>query len=236
MSDAPKSSFLQQLRDKSGAVRAQDSATRPVEETLLDIDRRLWQAYRWLEEAVGHLEVIHPAVAHRFQLGNILTLDRPQFERGFVSFRRRSHAGLELIEYFELFYRLTGPTPFVLRVNPAAAAGVDERLRAATMAFHYQTEQDEKKVTRYGLFNVQPTVTASVRFAPDYARRIVDVTLRNVDRLEPVLLEFQPDRIDDSALEDLVKFMLGEPNGFLRRAPLALIRPRAEEPLPAQSI
>jgi hypothetical protein len=75
-----------------------------------------------------------------------------------------------------------------------------------------------------------------VRFAPDYARRIVDVTLRNVDRLEPVLLEFQPDRIDDSALEDLVKFMLGEPNGFLRRAPLALIRPRAEEPLPAQSI
>ena len=60
-------------------------------------------------------------------------------------------------------------------------------------------------------------------------RQIIDVTLRNVDRFESVLLEFVPDRLDEAALEDLVRFMLGEENGFLRRAPLALIKPRGEE-------
>ena len=44
---------------------------------------------------------------------------------------------------------------------------------------------------------------------------------RNVDRFESVLLEFEPTGIDEPALEDLVRFMLGESNGFLRRAPLA---------------
>jgi hypothetical protein len=68
-----------------------------------------------------------------------------------------------------------------------------------------------------------------VRFQPDYARQVVDVTLRNVDRFESVVLEFPPDRLDEAALEDLVKFMLGEESGFLRRAPLALIKPRNDD-------
>jgi len=229
-------SLLDQLRKRSQDLRAQDTeARKPIEAALQDIDRGLWRAFRWLDEVLGHLEVIRPVVAHQFQLGNVLTLNRPRFDRGFVSFRRGTFAGFEVLTYLEMFYSVIGSAPFVLRVNPAAAAGIEERLRAATMQFHYQTEQDEKKIVRYGLFHVQPAIAASVRFQPDYARQVIDVALRNVDRFESVLLEFQPGKLDESALEDLVKFMLGEANGFLRRAPLALIRPRADEQQAARS-
>jgi hypothetical protein len=54
--------------------------------------------------------------------------------------------------------------------------------------------------------------------------------LRNVDRFESVSLEFAPDKVNEAALEDLVKFMMGETSGFLRRAPLALIRGRLDDP------
>lgn len=231
MKGPTKPSLLDSLRKQSEELRAQDTAARqPMVAAIKDIDRGLWRAFRWLDEALGHLEVIRPAVAHQFQLENILTLDRPRFDRGFVSFRRGSFAGFEVLTYVEMFYRLEGPAPFIIRVNPGAANGVEERLRASTMQFQYQTEQDEKKVVRYGLFHVQPAIAASVRFQPDYARQIVDVTLRNVDRFESVLLEFPPGRLDEAALEDLVKFMLGEENTFLRRAPLALIKPRDDRP------
>ena len=228
--------LLDHLRKQSEDLRAQDTAARrPIEAALRDIDRCLWSAFRWLDEALGHLEVIRPTVAHRFKLGNILTLDRPRFDRGFVSFRRGSFAGFEVLTYVEMFYGVAGSEPFILRVNPSAATGIEERLRAATMQFHYQTEQDEKKIVRYGLFHVQPAIAASVRFQPDYARRIVDVTLRNVDCFESVRLEFQADKLDESALEDLIRFVLGEDNGFLRRAPLALIKPRDDEPQAVQA-
>jgi hypothetical protein len=62
---------------------------------------------------------------------------------------------------------------------------------------------------------------AVVRFVVDYDRGIVAATLCNVDRLEAVTLAFAADDIGEPALEDLVHLMLGEPNGFLRRAPLA---------------
>ena len=86
--------MLALLREQAAALREKDSAARrPIEEALQDIDRRLWRAFRWLDEALGHLEVIRPTVTHQFHLANILTLDRPQFDRGFVIFRRRPLAG-----------------------------------------------------------------------------------------------------------------------------------------------
>ena len=86
MSDPSKPKLLESLRAQSSAVRAQGEAARkPVEEALGDIDRLLWRAFRWLDEALGHLEVIQPVVGHRFQLPNVGAIDRPRYERGFVA-------------------------------------------------------------------------------------------------------------------------------------------------------
>jgi hypothetical protein len=230
MSQPIKPSLLATLREKSEALRAQDTAARkPMEEALKDIDRGLWRTFRWLDEAIGHLQVIKPAVTHTFVLDKILAIARPHFDRGFVSFRRRALAGMEVLEHVEMFYRLEGAAPIAVRVSPAAALGVEQRLRGSTLDFTYQAEQDEKRVVRYGLFQIQPAISASVRFQPDYYRQMVLVTLHNVDRFESVQLEFVPDKLDELALEDLVKFIMGEPNGFLRRAPLAHIRARHDQ-------
>ena len=229
-------SFLDNLREQSQAARARgEEARKPMEDAIKDIDRILWRTFRWLDEVMGHLEVIRPRVNHAFHLGNVLSIERPAFDRGFVSFRRRSMVGLEVLEHVELFYRVEGDKPIVLRLNPAASEGVEQRLRASTLPYQYQTEHDERRVVRYGLFHVQPHVSASVRFEADYPRQIVHVTLRNVDRFESVSLEFRPDKLSEAALEDLVKLILGEPNAFLRRAPLALIRGSlgGEQPQPA---
>jgi hypothetical protein len=233
MADPHKPSMLDQLRAKSETMRAEDRASRkPMEEALKDIDRCLWRAFRWLDEAMGHLEVIHPDVGHVFHIGNVLAIERPKFERGFVTFRRRALAGMEVLEHVEVFYRLEGAKALTLRVPPASAAGIEASLRTSTLPYQYQTELDERRVVRYGLFQVQPVISASVRFEPDYHHQLIAVTLRNVDRFESVSLEFPPDKMNEAALEDLLKFVLGESNGFLRRAPLALIRSRRDDTPP----
>ena len=136
MADSFKPSLLDQLREKSEALRAGEKAARkPMEEALKDIDRILWRAFRWLDEAMGHLEVIRPRVGHVFHLHNILTIERPLFDRGFVSFRRRALAGMEVLEHVELFYRMEGDKPIALRLNPAASLGVEERLRGSTLPY-----------------------------------------------------------------------------------------------------
>jgi len=120
------------------------------------------------------------------------------------------------------------PKPIVVRVSPLAAPGVEERLRAAALHFHGDIELDADKVVRHSVFHVEPEIKASVRFRPDYRRHVIDVLLRNVDRFESVTLEFEPTAIDEGALEELVRFMLGESNAFLHLAPLAYVNSRRD--------
>ncbi len=226
-----KQSLLEQLRARSDAVRQQDvAARRPTRDDYREIDRRLMAAFRWLDEVLGHLGVIRPVVAHRFAIEPVLTIASPRYDRGFVSLRRHTYAGLELIEHVELFYRMALAEPIRVKVQTGAGLAIDERLRAAQLEFHYQVEHDDTRGLRWGVFTVQPAVTASVRFVPDYRRQVVEATLRNIDRLETVTLDFQPEAIGEPAMEDLVHFMLGEPNTFLKRAPLAAVGAKRAAP------
>jgi hypothetical protein len=225
MPDSPpktKASLLESLRQRSEAIRAADAqAHRPLGADIKDIDRRLLASFRWLDEALGHLEVIHPVVAHTFTIEPVLTIAHPRYDRGFVSYRRKEYLGMDLIERVELFYRLAGDAPLRVTTQLGASRAMDERLRAAQLDFHYRVEHEETRGARRGVFTVTPAVTASVRFVPDYKRLKVLATLRNVDRLETVTLDFAPDAIGEPAMEDLVQLMLGEANAFLKRAPLA---------------
>jgi len=218
----PASRFLDQLRERSDAVRKhQTDAHRPIEDMLRDMDRQLWSAFRWLDEVLRHLEVIRPTVQHTFHIMGVLSIASPRYERGFISYRRKPVASMELLEHVEIFYRLSQDNPVTMKVQPASASSIEERLRAAQLQFRYDTELDEHRVVRNGIFTVTPAITASVRLVPDYRRQRVEVTLRNVDRFESVILDFAANGLNEAALEDLVHLILGEGNQFLRRAPLA---------------
>ncbi len=223
--DALKPSLLDHLREQSEVVRAAaEAARRPVVTAQQNLSRRLWHVFQWLEEAVQYLCVIRPAVTREFRLTDALTIDQPKFDHGFVSFRRQGLRESEPLDYVALQYLLAGDESPVIRVGINAAAAMDELLRTSMLKFHYQTEEDNQGIVRYGAFRVQPKISASVLVRPDYLRQVVNVTLRNVDRFDSVVLEFLPDALGESALEDLVRCALGSSDRFLHLAPVALVK------------
>jgi len=215
-------SLLDTLRAQSDAVKGQgDAARRPIEEASREIDRRLWKAFKWLDEAVAHLEVIKPHSAHEFRVNEFLTIQSPKFENGFLSFRRKPIGGIDAIEHIELFYKLAGDKQITIKIPASQVNAIESRLTTCQIRYQYRTEMDETRTHRFGVFVVDPAVLATIRFVPDYRRQTVEVTMRNVDRFESVALEFPADAIEEPVLEDLVRLVLGEANTFLRRAPLA---------------
>jgi hypothetical protein len=235
--DKKSGNLLDALRVQSDAMRVQeDSVKRTPEEALKELDRRMWKSFKWLDEVVGHLAVIRPVIAHDYRIPEVLVIPSPQFDQGFVSYRRRSNSGQDVVEYIELFYRLTLPKPIEVTASTSSARGIDDRLRAAQLKFQYKAIHDEDRVVRRGTFQVNAEVTAFIKFVPDYRRQTVEVTLRNVDRFETVVVEFTAEKFDDAALEDLIRFILGEDNAFLRRAPLVGIGARKPAPLPNEQV
>jgi hypothetical protein len=173
MNERSHTPLLVQLRERADAVRKQREAARlPEAEARRAIEGSLWRAFRWLDEAVGHLEVIRPEVAHRFRLADYVTIDRPRFDSGFASFRRHGLGAADVeLEHVEMFYRLAAPQPIVVRVNSVAARVVEERLRSALLDFSSEAEHDAENVVRHSVFRIEPQIKASVAFKPNLSRR-----------------------------------------------------------------
>jgi len=221
----PRPALIESLRVRAEALRRDELARRcSTIELIRDVDRRLRTALRWLDEALALLEVIRPAVAHRFLLAGLMTLSELHFVGGAVSCRRGRVAGEDVLEQVELGYRLANEAPIRLVVPPGEARVAAERLRASQLDYSYQPEGGGRNGP-CGVFTVAQAVTASVRLIPDFDRGRVVAALANVDRLESVSLEFVPDALGEAALEDLVRLILGDSNAFLKRAPLARVGP-----------
>jgi len=218
--DTRKPSLLESLRAESAAIREQQTHSRPLEELFVEMDRRLWRAYRWLDEALAHLEVIRPTVAHEFRADALVTLSGLSFDRGFATYRRKHIGGQDLLQYVEMMYRMVGKTPLNLRVPLSAAPGIENRMRTLSLPFSWQADQASERAATHGTFTVTPAVSSSVRFDPDYRRQKFTVRLSNVDRFESVSLEFGAEALDEPVLEDMRRFVTGESNTFLRRAKL----------------
>jgi hypothetical protein len=235
--DKKTGKLLDTLRAQSDAMRGQEkNAKRTPDDALKDLDGRMWKSFKWLDEAIGHLAVIRPVVAHDYRVADVVTIASPQFDQGFVSYRRKAFAGYEAVEYIEVFYRLALAKPIDVTVPVSAVGAIDDKLRSAQLKFQYRALQDDDRVVRRGLFSITPAVTGFVKFLPDYRRQTVEVTLRNVDRFETVIVEFAADKFEDTTLEDLVRFILGEDNAFLRHAPLVGIGPRKAALLPNEEV
>jgi hypothetical protein len=135
---------------------------------------------RWFGEALGHLDVIRPIIARKFRLDDLLASSVP-IRPGLRVVSSQRPLAAETLEQVEVFYRRTRPHPFVLRVHPGSATGIEQRLRARTTEFRYETEHETAGRSR-GVF---ARAGDAGRIAFGRLSAVIDAPL-NVDRFESV--------------------------------------------------
>ncbi|HVP88302.1 MAG TPA: hypothetical protein VMU79_09515 [Casimicrobiaceae bacterium] len=221
MAKAPRSFLLEQLRAQADAVATKRLQQLKLSRELVDrLDRRLHAVFQYFDEACKLLQVITPPVEREFVLGDFARYEGLAFERGNVMFRKQRLQERDVYDYVVVYYNLTGPAPPPFRVGARHAPEVEHALNSANIEFRSETSPSNPGGTASHIIRIAPGLRCEVRFDPDFEAERIVVTLRNVDRFEPVILDFQPETLETRALDDLVNLMLGKPSQFLLRAPL----------------
>ncbi|MDR1529577.1 MAG: hypothetical protein LBS40_04160 [Burkholderiales bacterium] len=220
-SNISKKTFLiDELRKQAEGKAASPQNTSPNEAQIRSsIDSLLWQIYGWMEEVARYLDTLHPPVAHEFRLGNVLTFGALTLSDSFASYRRQRFEDQDLLEYIEFFYRLKAPNNTIIRVQSSSADEIETRMRVAGLSFEVSPQINEWKKVHAVQFDVKPEIKSNIRFEPDYIQHKIGIRLANVDRFDAIYLVFPPSQLDEDALEDLVRLVLGEKNTFMSRAP-----------------
>jgi hypothetical protein len=221
MAKAPRSYLLEQLRAQADAV-----ATKRLQQLKLStegiekLDRRLHAVFQYFDEACKLLQVICPEIVREYVLGDIARYDALTYQRGNVMFRKQRLQDRDVYDYVVVYYTLAGAAPPPFRVAIRHSPEIERMLNNANIEFTSTTDSTVRGGAASNIIQIAPGLRCEVRFDPDFESERIVVTLYNVDRFEPVILDFQPEALDTAALDDLVNLMLGKPSQFLLRAPL----------------
>jgi hypothetical protein len=221
MAKSTRSYLLEQLRAQADAVATKRLQQLKISHELIErLDRRLHAVFQYFDEACKLLQVICPPIEREFVLGDFAHYEGLAFERGNVMFRKQRLQDRDVYDYVIVYYTLTGPAPAPFRVAVRHSPEVEAALNAANLEFQAETDSTMRGGAASKIIRIAPGLRCEIRFDPDFETERIVVTLRNVDRFEPVILDFQPEALETRALDDLVNLMLGKPSQFLLRAPL----------------
>jgi hypothetical protein len=213
-------SLLDELRTQYEAARTSPHQHSEVE-GYEEINKRMRAAFAYLEKAVNYLDGLKPPIEHRFDLGHGLVFEAPKFGRGYVGQHTMRIVGFPVLDEISIWYEIAAAKPLTIEVGQAGVAMAEKSLDDAGLQYTAHRVEDHNGVVQKCVITVPPAVPAAVTFHVDYQTGLVVVSLVNVDRFDRVSLEFHSQAIDESVLEDLIRFILGQNTAFLRRAPLA---------------
>src|SRR6266404_8450652 len=221
MAKSPKSFLLEQLRAQADAVAAKRVQQLKLSREVVDrIDQRMHHVFQYFDEACKLLQVISPPVERSFVLPHIVRYEGLHLEKASVTSRKQRLQDRDVYDYVVVYYTLAGPPPPALRVAIRRSPEIERALVSAHIEFTSDTDSTVQSGATVNVIRAGPGLRCEARFDPDFENGRIVATLRNVDRFEPVVLDFETPALDTKALDDLVNFMLARPSGFLLRAPL----------------
>ncbi|HUH95617.1 MAG TPA: hypothetical protein VL742_21060 [Casimicrobiaceae bacterium] len=221
MARAPRSFLLEQLRTQADAVAAKRVQQLKLSREVVErIDERMHAVFQYFDEACKLLQVIAPPIERSFELPHIVRYEGLHLEKAAVMFRKQRVLDRDVYDYVVVYYSLVGAPPEPLRVAIRRSPEVERALVAAHIEFAADTDSSVQTGATHNVLRFKPVLRCEVRFDPDFENGRVVITLRNVDRFEPVILDFETAALDTQALDDLANLILAKPSQFLLRAPL----------------
>lgn len=209
------SSFLGNLRaqalERQRQLHQELAARTAASET---IDSGLRQVFSYLHELVQQLNILRPPVAHSYSVLDQAMLEGLSWQEGFVDFRTQSQAAGAFLELVTFSYQLAAPRKLtVSREGPAI-----ERFRQALfdygLRFQCNEVRNQRRHLLRGDFEINAELSVNVRWRAEYARGLVIIETRNLERLGSFSYAVAPENIGQELLDEFGRLLLGEASRF----------------------
>lgn len=214
-------SFLNDLKRQADALKTQsteDAALLARNAALVEAAcKTVWQY--WLDLA-QQLNVLQPTPPIRMSLDKVTALDnlkRCDFQ---VDARRKQHRDQEAYDHVVIHaVQKTGRTLTMRKDFPPEIERLESRLRQAGITPDTKWVRNEANGRlEEVVFTFKADITFMARVLPDHDQGVLRFQLNNFDSLETVSAEFPARDVGSDLLDQLSRWMVGQPNDFLRRA------------------
>jgi hypothetical protein len=213
--------FLDDLKRQADALKTQqviDTATLARNAGLVEAACKTTLQY-WMELA-QQLNVLQPTTPVRFSLDKSTALDglkRCDFR---VDSRRKQHRGQEVFDHVVLHaLQKSGRSLTMSKDFPPEIERLEARLRQAGIApdTNWVRHPDSGRLEEVR-FAFTADLSLMARLLPDHDQGTMRFQISNFDGLETVNADFPAHLVGSDLLDQLARWVMGEPNDFLKTA------------------
>lgn len=213
--------FLDDLKRQADALKTQQHVdAESLARNAALADAACKTALTYFMELAPQLNVLQLRPRVRFSLDSRTPLDglaRGDFK---VDSRRKRHRDQEVFDHVVLHgVQKSGQTLTMTKDFPPEVERLEARLRQAGITADVDTRRDPDNGRLIHVqFKFVADVVLSVKLHPDHDQGRVTFRLANVDALETVTAEFPAHAVTTGLLDELARWLTGEPSQFLKLA------------------
>lgn len=213
--------FLDDLKRQAEAARAMNNNdTDALARSAGLADMACKTAFNYLAVLAQHLNVLQTRSKVNFRLDRQQVFEGLQLCGFRADARRKQLRRTEVFDHVVLRWRLTSGTALALTKNFLPDIELLEaRLRQGGVTFEAEAVRhpDTAKLQEMR-YSFTADFNASVLITPDHDRGCLRFDATNLDGLQSVCLELPAFEIGSGRLDELARWVIGEPNTFLKGA------------------
>ncbi len=211
--------FLDDLKRQADAAKAaQNTDTASLTRNAALCDAACKTAFAYLSTLGQQLEVLQPRSKTRFRLDNKHVFDGLKCCGYRADARRKQLRGAEVFDYVVLNYQLqSGQRIAITKDFLPDIEKLDSRLRQSAATVDRESVRHPDNGRLQGVrYEFTADFHAFVRLTPDHDRGVLQFQIVNLDGFETVNVEFSAFEVGSARLDELARWLVGEPNQFLQ--------------------
>jgi hypothetical protein len=218
--DPPKprgdgSSLLNQLRQQA-EVRQRELHAALVDRTSANelIDQALKHLFFFFHDFVQQLNILKPSIPREYSLAGQYAISHLCWQEGFADYRTQSQSAGALVELVTLTCRLSGHGVPVVEKDGQAVERFQSMLFDYGLQFVCKEFKNSYSYVERAEFEINGDVSVSARWRADFAKGVLVLETRNLERLGTAIFTIRPQAVDYALLDEFGRLILGQPNRF----------------------
>lgn len=207
--------LLDQLR-RQAEIRQREIHSALAERTAINeaVDQALKHIFFFLHELVQQLNIVKPGIPRDYPLIEQYLLNCLDWQEGFADYRTQSQSAGALVELVTFSYHLKGKGSLQIERDGSAVERFRTTLFDFGLPFTCKEFKNERHYVERAEFDIRVEVSVSARWRADFAKGVILLETRNLERLGSALHTLRPQAIDQALLDDFGHLVLGQPNHF----------------------
>ena len=213
--------FLEELRRRADALRERktedDTALR---RHVSQVESACKATLAYFMSLMEHLNVLHPASKARFQLDRKHAFDGLHLTDFYVDSRRKRWRKDEVFDLLVLHWQLKSGQKMVMSKDfLPEIQQLEDRLRQGGVTMDAETVRNPQNGKLQEMrYSFVADFRGSVRIVPQHDAGLLQFHLQNLDGLEAVAFDLPAEDVDGHRLDELARWLVGEPHDFLKGA------------------